>query len=49
VTALLWVLAVVGAWNAVSLVARICYGERWWPYWWHVLVGVWSACLLVLA
>ena len=46
-TALLWVLTIVGAWNGIGLLARICYGERWSPYAWSVFIGVWAAWLLV--
>ncbi len=48
-TALLWSLAVVGAWNGMNLLARVCYRERWWPYAWNVFLGAWAAWLLVMA
>lgn len=45
--ALLWTLAVVGAWNAINMVARVYYKAPWWPYAWHVVIGAWATLLLV--
>jgi hypothetical protein len=47
--ALLWLLAVVGAWNAINMAARVCCREPWWPYTWHVVVGAWAAIILAMA
>lgn len=45
-TALLWTMAVLGAWNGVNMIGRIYYGAPWWPYWWHVFSGAWAALIL---
>lgn len=44
--ALLWTLAIVGAWNAINMAARIYYKAPWNPYAWHVFTGAWAAWLL---
>ena len=47
-TALLWTLAALGAWNALNLVARIVYGEPCYRYWPSIFFGAWAAILLVM-
>lgn len=47
-TTLLWVLTIVGAWNGISMIARICYRERWWKFAYSVVLGIWAAVLLYL-
>lgn len=46
-TALLWTMAVLGAWNGLNMIARLCYREPWWPYAWHVASGAWAALILL--
>ena len=43
---LLWTLAIVGAWNAINMVARIYCKIPWTLYSWHVFTGAWAAWLL---
>lgn len=43
---LLWTLVVCGAWNALSLIARIYYKEFSERYIWHIFLGIWAAILL---
>ena len=43
---LLLILAVVGAWNALNMAARIYCKEPWTPYSWSVFIGLWAAYLL---
>ena len=33
-TALLWTMAVLGAWNGLNMVGRFYYRAPWWPYAW---------------
>lgn len=47
-SALLWTLAVVGAWNLANMVLRIYFRAPWWPYLFSVLMGTWAAVLLVV-
>ena len=47
-TSLLWMMAVLGAWNAANMIGRICYRAPWWPYAWHVVSGAWAALILWL-
>lgn len=47
-TALLWTMAVLGAWNGINMVARVYYRAPWWPYAWHVASGAWAAAILWL-
>lgn len=44
----LWTIAIVGAWNALNMIARIYYGVPWHPYAWHVFTGAWAAGLLLI-
>lgn len=47
-TALLWTLAVLGAWNALMQLARVCCGDRIaWQYTWPIMAGAWAATLLI--
>lgn len=32
INALLWLLTIVGAWNAINMAGRIYYKAPWWPY-----------------
>ena len=45
-TALLWTLAVLGAWNGANMIGRIYCKAPWWPYAWHVFSGAWAAFIL---
>jgi hypothetical protein len=46
-TALLWTVAVLGAWNGVNMIARVYHKVPWWPYLWHVFSGAWAALILL--
>jgi len=43
-TALLWTLAIIGAWNGANMAARLI----WWRYLWSVILGAWAALALWL-
>jgi hypothetical protein len=45
-TALLWTMAVLGAWNGINMAARIYYRAPWNPYAWHVFSGSCAAMIL---
>ena len=47
-TWLLWLLVVIGAWNAINIPLRIYYREKWWAYWFSVAVGMWAQLILWL-
>jgi hypothetical protein len=47
-TALLWSLAVLGAWNGLNLIARLIFREPWTRYLWSVIFGAWAAWALWL-
>ena len=45
-TAMLWTMALLGAWNGVNMIGRLYYRAPWWPYAWHVFSGAWAAFIL---
>ena len=45
-TTLLFVMAIVGTWNLINMIARIYYKAPWYPYSWHVATGAWAAAIL---
>jgi hypothetical protein len=48
-TALLWTLAIIGAWNGANMAARLIFREPiWWRYLWSVILGAWAALALWL-
>ena len=50
-TALLWTLAIIGAWNGANMAARLIWREPdypWTQYVWSVILGAWAALALWL-
>jgi hypothetical protein len=47
-TFLLWGLLMIGGWNALGMIARLYYGEPWWPYLAWVFLGIWAMLILLL-
>jgi hypothetical protein len=45
-THILFVLAILGGWNFVNMLGRICYREPWWPYAWSVALGAYAVVIL---
>jgi hypothetical protein len=46
-TYLLWALAILGAWNGINMIARLCAGAYPWAHGWSVFIGVWAGLILV--
>ena len=43
----LWTMFIIGIWNTINMIARICYKEKKQPYAWNVFIGWWAGYLRV--
>lgn len=46
--ALLWTLAVLGAWNGLGMIIRFFYDETWWSYTPSIFFGLWAGSILLV-
>lgn len=46
-TPLLWLLVLIGSWNAINLMGRIYYNKLTYRYMAWIILGAWSALILI--